>query len=677
MSAEEEGVVDAVAQVAALQEKPTQRASGPAPLEEAPDLFDAVAPAPAPGRVVEVAEGARAGRADGRTPRSRSERIELGAAKFAPTKPPPTVGSALRSGSGGRRRFPTMKFRFPHVSPLGWLLLASLLSNATDASSPSPSVESLRVRFQLLDPFGPPSPEMGTNYQFSAINGVTHVSPNLVIFRAYRDGAYGFDLWNADGRGAARKLMNASLGRNHGTADSGRATRLDDDRFFFAGQIEAFGEELYVTDGRTAEGSRLVMDVQPGAGSSMPRCFSVWRSRLYFEVFSSHLVRSLFETDGTTEGTREIWWDEENFFDCPYGFVNLRDVSPNLHGYTFFRADGRIHFTNGTTEGTRAYQDSDALGRQGRTFHRQLLDGKLLGAKGGNVYTIDCPSCAAALVTTVYPNDASKSVELGGIFRTPGTEGLAGGLFFVEGSREFLELWGTDGTAEGTRRLLSKVRTVPVGDGVVYVLSRGSIWLVDAIGGGSALLSDDALDKYGANIWADKLNETAMVYVGANQTLWVVSFERPDPPQAETQSNIFDAETLTPATALVDSSSSPLTAGPATSFEHPEPSPAETQSHLFDATTSTPAAASADSSSSPSTASPITLLSVTTTAPSNDPETTSSDAESPASGALTMNPAEPANAPIQSSVNSGQTAGGRWALAVMLTRSVWSFIAII
>ena len=61
------------------------------------------------------------------------------------------------------------------------------------------------------------------------------------------------------------------------------------------------GYELYVTDGTTA-GSRLVRDLEPGAGSSFPGSFTE-ADGFFFFAYTSSRGYELWRTDGTSAGT--------------------------------------------------------------------------------------------------------------------------------------------------------------------------------------------------------------------------------------------------------------------------------------------------------------------------------------------------------------------------------------
>lgn len=69
-------------------------------------------------------------------------------------------------------------------------------------------------------------------------------------------------------------------------------------RVFFVAADEEHGEELWTSDG-TVEGTRLAVDLEPGARGSQPRSLTVFEDRLYFTADAGGLGRELWASDGT------------------------------------------------------------------------------------------------------------------------------------------------------------------------------------------------------------------------------------------------------------------------------------------------------------------------------------------------------------------------------------------
>lgn len=117
------------------------------------------------------------------------------------------------------------------------------------------------------------------------------------------------------------------------------------------------GQELWKTDG-TEEGTMLVKDINPGAGSSYPSDYAVYKNELYFVAFEPTVGFEIWKTDGSADGTfllKDILPSNEAVYNAPTYFC----VANNL---LFFRANDGVHGgelwkTDGTREGTQMVKD--------------------------------------------------------------------------------------------------------------------------------------------------------------------------------------------------------------------------------------------------------------------------------------------------------------------------------
>ena len=74
-------------------------------------------------------------------------------------------------------------------------------------------------------------------------------------------------------------------------------------RLVFSADGDEHGTELWTSDG-TAEGTVMLLDLNPGAASSHPSELTVAGSRLYFAAHDCERGRELWSSDGTAAGTR-------------------------------------------------------------------------------------------------------------------------------------------------------------------------------------------------------------------------------------------------------------------------------------------------------------------------------------------------------------------------------------
>lgn len=177
----------------------------------------------------------------------------------------------------------------------------------------------------------------------------------------------------------------------------------------FSAVDDARGREPWIATPITA---RRLKDIAPGAASSSPRDFTVFDGALYFTADDRTHGRELWKTDGTNAGT-----------------VMVRDIRPGragsnpgslfvFKGRLYFVADDGVHGgelwrTNGTTAGTRLFKDISPTG------------------------------------TSMYPAYQGQPT---------GWAVLAGRLYF-SAYRRYSELWSTDGTSAGTRRVAARMYT--------------------------------------------------------------------------------------------------------------------------------------------------------------------------------------------------------------------------
>jgi ELWxxDGT repeat protein len=101
--------------------------------------------------------------------------------------------------------------------------------------------------------------------------------------------------------------------------DAGFALTTEDDRsgtfkstlviiggnMFFTAKSTESGDELYVTDG-TLEGTKMVMDINPGSGDASPRYLVSLNGKLYFQADNGTDGVELWESDGTEAGTKMV-----------------------------------------------------------------------------------------------------------------------------------------------------------------------------------------------------------------------------------------------------------------------------------------------------------------------------------------------------------------------------------
>ncbi len=102
------------------------------------------------------------------------------------------------------------------------------------------------------------------------------------------------------------------------------------DKFVFVSNNEAYGTELWVSDGTTS-GTEILLDIEPGPDDSSPNHLTLAGGKVYFMAQNSTFGRELWVTDGTAGGTmmlKDIFPGEQGH---DYSFIQL-----HAHNDQFF-----------------------------------------------------------------------------------------------------------------------------------------------------------------------------------------------------------------------------------------------------------------------------------------------------------------------------------------------------
>ncbi len=250
----------------------------------------------------------------------------------------------------------------------------------------------------VLEQFFDPEPSTENSVTGAAVLG------DVIIFQAQLSGDR--EPWVTDGTEGGTMLL-ADLNPN-GSSDPEFFGRAVGGLIYFSAVTED-GREVWATDG-TSEGTVQVIDAEPGPGWSNPIISGWLGERVLFSVLVPGQLSEPFISDGTPRGTAGLGDLNPNGSSDALGFTALGDLA-------VFRANdgalGReLWATDGTPEGTELVLDID--------------EGAATGFDSGRLYAPANPSPEGDLWAAFAANN--------------GVDGL--------------ELWATDGTAEGTEMLL-------------------------------------------------------------------------------------------------------------------------------------------------------------------------------------------------------------------------------
>ncbi|HRH70456.1 MAG TPA: hypothetical protein PLB89_13190 [Flavobacteriales bacterium] len=218
-------------------------------------------------------------------------------------------------------------------------------------------------------------------------------------------------------------------------------------KMVFNASAEAYGSELWITDG-TAAGTVMVKDLFTGATGSGPSGFTTSGSNSFFVAENSTGNKELWVTNGTTAGTSKL--KEIN----PSNTVgSMPQELTAYNGKLFFTADngtnGReLWVSNGTAAGTTMVKDIHA---SGSANPRNLV------VYNGLVWFFATDGVLAA--QHLYSSDGTAAGTTKRITLAKGTEGgqltvCNGKLFYVTRSSTTSKMWRTDGTGAGTQQVI-------------------------------------------------------------------------------------------------------------------------------------------------------------------------------------------------------------------------------
>jgi ELWxxDGT repeat protein len=232
------------------------------------------------------------------------------------------------------------------------------------------------------------------------------------------------------------------------------------DRLYFAGMDARHGRELWTTDG-TAQGTRMIADLCPGACDGGPMQLRVALDRLVF----TDPKGDLWASDGTAEGTVRLA-DTGNPYPSIYLPLDLTELGGRIVFTGLDPAGGRQPFASDLTP-----QGTDVLDRIGGRVLAASSQALGLAAAGSRAVFYACDDRTGGL----WGSDGTEA----GTVLLPGTEGPCEphfGIFQPAGGLAYFDfdggLWRTDGTPGGTIPLLDSgpIAMAPLGGRLLFVV---------------------------------------------------------------------------------------------------------------------------------------------------------------------------------------------------------------
>lgn len=269
---------------------------------------------------------------------------------------------------------------------------------------------------------------------FSNISAIAEV--NGTVCFAADDGVHGYELWVSDGTADGTRLLK-DIQPGAAGSDPGNFMTHNGELYFSATTLQ-FGRELWKTDGSEA-GTVLVKDVRAGhALGSDPGYLGIFQDELYFTASPDGFNTSLYKTDGSDAGTVEVKM---------LGFGAVSDIAATASSLYLVFNDA-LWRSDGTTPGT-ATLDADA---QPLVSNLEAMDNKLFfstsSASGSSVRVYVISGNGSPVMLKAFNTPGGATSRVGNL--TPVNNAL---FFSVSNTSETAsdELWISDGTAAGTR----------------------------------------------------------------------------------------------------------------------------------------------------------------------------------------------------------------------------------
>lgn len=291
------------------------------------------------------------------------------------------------------------------------------------------------------------------------------------IFFTVHTPTEGKELWISDGTANGTKLVkdiNPGLGSSFIENITAAGTNV-----YFSANDGVNGQELWVSDG-TANGTEMVADLTPTEGqSSKPTSFYPLGTGVVFIAQSSFYPVGLWWTNGTPANTRLL--KELSPADLSEGQLKGGVAATNF--YFCVEKDKWVDLwkTNGTVAGTVLVKSlnfyiADVLGAAGTN----LFYTSYTAETGWELYKTNGTEAGTGLVKDINPGLAHSDP---GSFSTVNGKGY----FLANTTAEGRELWVTDGTETGTQQFFAP----PPSDNVPVIMDSG---VSSAIGLGKFIL---------------------------------------------------------------------------------------------------------------------------------------------------------------------------------------------
>lgn len=293
-----------------------------------------------------------------------------------------------------------------------------------------------------------------TDKSYSSLGSITPAQD--FFYFTLNEEEHGLELWRSDGSTSGTALL-ADI--NPGSASSAPGKfHLIGDLLFFLADDGTHGQELWRSDG-TANGTFMVADILPGPMSASITFLSSTSEKLFFHVedFTQENELVLWQSDGTTTGTFVVDVDESNPAAAP--LTGIRMIPST--GQTKVVMNSKIYFVGDGTrkgeelwcqEGRRPSLVKDINPGKEKSFimcltviENTLYFSATDGIHGSELWKSDGSREGTVMLLDIFPGPHSSVPR--------NITAFNGKVYFSVFAKNGIELWTTDGTGAGTKKV--------------------------------------------------------------------------------------------------------------------------------------------------------------------------------------------------------------------------------
>jgi ELWxxDGT repeat protein len=275
------------------------------------------------------------------------------------------------------------------------------------------------------------------------------------LFFTADDGVHGRELWVSSGTGGTGTFLVKDLRAGLDSAEPNELT-VAGGRVFFTADDGMHGRELWVSDG-TSAGTFLVKDIHPSALDLGPSGLVEFDGRVYFAANDGVHGRELWVSDGTAAGTfmvEDLYPGGDVFDPDSPGSSSPRRMTRTPEAFYFVANVGRdvkLWRSVGVPGATSTFEGPE----DNVVFSMTPVGSELL------FFLVDNDEGEASLWVTRGTKRSTRELRFFPGAYPHDLTALNGRLYFsagrarsgLEGDPAGEELWVSDGTMRGTRRL--------------------------------------------------------------------------------------------------------------------------------------------------------------------------------------------------------------------------------